>query len=322
MLNYVMHSESVPMKRLRVWVAALTVCLVTTADAGNRSGTVTAQFLKLPVDARSTAMGNAFVSLANGATSIGYNPAGILSISNVGFGGTYNSWFADITHSFFAVAANLGEDLGSIGVGVTVLSTDEMKVTTPQFPEGTGEVFKATDFAYTVTYARQISEMFGLGLSAKYITSNLYNTDINANSIAFDIGTLYDIPVLRTRLGISLLNLGRDLKFINEQYSLPTSLRFGARTSVYEDDMHRAYIALQVGRPNDADEQYNVGAEYVFSNLLALRGGYRFNYDTEDWSGGVGFDLGSIHLDGRLDYSYTHFKFLPGTHMFTIEIGF
>ncbi len=307
--------------KLLVGSLVLSVLLVPGLKAGNRSGIVTAQFLKLPSNARATAMGNAQVALAEGALSISYNPAGILSAQNITFGGTYNAWFADITHSFMGVAANLGE-WGSIGAGITVLTTDDIVVTTPAFPEGTGELFKASDYAFTLSYARQVSEEFGIGVNAKYIKSFLYNDEIKGSSVAFDIGSLYDIPLLRTRLGISLNNLGKDITYINEQYSLPTALRFGARTTVFQEENHLLYGAFQVSRPNDADEQYNIGMEYVFQNIIALRGGYRFNYDTENWSGGLGVSLNSLGIDGKLDYSYTNYKFLPGTHMFSTEIGF
>jgi hypothetical protein len=297
------------------------VLFAAVAQGGNRSGIVTAQFLKLPSNARATAIGNAQVPLAQGALSISYNPAGILSVKTISFGGTYNAWFADITHSFTSVAVNLNE-WGTIGAGVTVLTTDDMIVTTPAFPEGTGELFKATDYAFTVSYARQISEEFGIGISGKYIKSFLYNDELKASSVAFDIGSLYDIPILRTRLGISLNNLGKDMTYINEQYSLPTALRFGARATIHQEENHLVYGVVQVSRPNDSDEQYNVGIEYVFQDFLALRTGYRFNYDTENWSGGLGINLSTIGVDGTLDYAYTNYKFLPGTHMFSMEVGF
>jgi hypothetical protein len=291
------------------------------ADAGNRSGTVSGQFLKLPTNARVSAMGNAQAALAEGASSIGYNPAGILSVTNASFGGTYHQWFAEITHSFYSVAVNL-QEWGTVGMGMTLLTTDDMPVTDQFFPEGTGQMFKSTDVAYTVSYARQISEDFGLGLSAKYIRSYLYNSDYRATSFAFDIGSIYDIPALRTRLGISIANLGKDLKYIYEQYSIPSVLRFGARITALREDDHLVYIALQVGRPNDAEEQYNLGVEYTFQNLVSLRTGYRFNYDTENWSGGLGLSLQSLGINGSLDYAYTNYKYLSGTHMFSTEIGF
>ncbi len=304
-----------------VTIILLLLFVVARSEAGNRSGSVSGQFLKIPINARAAGMGNAQVPLAEGALSIAYNPAGILSVQDVSFGGSYNAWFADITHSFFAVAANLHE-WGTVGVGVTVLTTDDISVTTPAFPEGTGELFKASDYAFTLSYGRQISEMFALGLSVKYIKSYLYNSDLKANTIAFDIGTIYDIPDLRTRLGISVTNLGKDLKYINEQYSIPTALRFGARTTIYEEEGQKVFAAFQVGRPNDADEQYNVGVEYTYHDLVSLRTGYKFNYDTENWCGGLGVSLVSLGINGSLDYSYTNYKFLSGTHMFSTEIGF
>lgn len=301
-------------------VLGLTFFILSEASAGNRSGSVTGQFLKLPVNARAAAMGNAQVALAEGASSIAYNPAGMLSVQGVSFGGMYNAWFADISHSFLGIAASLRE-FGTVGFGVIFLATDEMPVTTPGFPEGTGEFFRASEYAYTLSYALQISLEFGLGLSVKYINSSLYNSDIGSNAIAFDIGTVYDMPILRTRLGISVNHLGEDLKYIHEQYSLPTALRFGARTVLYQEEDHFLNAAFQIGRPNDADEQYNLGFEYAFQDMIFLRTGYRFNYDTENWSGGIGVRLNYLDMKGTLDYAYTNYKFLPGTHMFSLEIG-
>lgn len=302
-------------------VAIVASGLVMKGYGGNRSGAVSGQFLKLPFNARAAGIGNAQVALAEGALSMASNPAGVLSIEEASFGSTYNQWWADIMVGFVGVGVKL-DDWGTIGAGVTLLTTDNMAVTTAAFPDGTGEQFKSTEAAYTITYARQISDLFGIGLSAKYITSNLYNKEITSNSVAFDIGTLYDIPVLRTRLGISITNLGQDLKYITEQYSLPTALRFGAKTTVIQEDMHLVSAVFQIGRPNDADEQYNVGLEYTFHELLSLRGGYKFNYDIEDWSGGMGVSLTGLGLKGTVDYAYSHYKFLPGTHMFSLELGF
>jgi hypothetical protein len=291
------------------------------AFAGNRAGTVSAQFLKMPVNARATAMGNAQVAIAQGASSIAYNPAGMLSVANIGVGGTYNMWFADITHSFVGAAVNL-QEWGTVGVGMMTLGTDDMVVRTHQFPEGTGELFRAADYAVTFSYARQVSQEFGLGLSAKYVKSYLYNSEITAAAVAFDIGTLYDIPALSSRLGISVNNLGSDLKYIHEQYSLPTALRFGIRTTMYQEEHHLLHAVLQIGRPNDADEQYNLGFEYDFDSMVFLRTGYRFNHDTENWSLGVGVGLESIGIDGSFDYAFTNYRYLSGTHMFSLEVGF
>jgi hypothetical protein len=68
------------MKRKHAFLAGLILLLfgVVETQAGNRSGIVTAQFLKLPTSARATAIGNAQVALAEGPISLAYNPAGVL----------------------------------------------------------------------------------------------------------------------------------------------------------------------------------------------------------------------------------------------------
>jgi hypothetical protein len=213
-------------------------------------------------------------------------------------------------------------DIGTVGVSVTLLATDDMDVTTPQRPEGTGERFRASDYAFSVAYARQVSDKFMVGINAKIIQSYLYNTEIGASTFAFDVGTLYDIPILKSRLGVSLNNIGKDLQYLSEPYSLPTSLRFGVLVDVFNEENHQFKTTLQIARNNDAAEQYNVGGEYVFSSMLALRGGWKFAYDVEDLTAGFGTNLSLMGITGKLDYGYNNFKYLPGTHSVSLEILF
>jgi len=289
--------------------------------AGNRSGTVTAQFLKLPLSARAVAMGGAEVAVADGASSIGFNPAGLMSVQNYGFGASYTSWFANIQYEYAGAAMRLG-DIGTIGASATVLTTDDMIETTPAFPEGTGRTFRSSEYAFSLAFARQVTDQFMLGINAKVIQSNLYNTELGASSFAFDIGTLYDIPVLQSRIGVSLTNIGKDLQYINETYSLPTALRFGVLVDIVKQENHKVVTTFQITRLNDADEQYNVGAEYTLENMFALRGGWKFGYDQENVTGGFGMKLMTFGIDGEVDYGYNNFKYLPGTHSFTIELQF
>ena len=310
-------------KEISVMIIIVVMLLMVSGqmEGGNRSGTVSGQFLKLPLSARAVGMGGAQVAVARGVSSLGYNPAGIMAISNYGAAATYTSWFADIQYSYFGVVKNLG-GFGSVGASVIVLTTDDMMETTPAFPEGTGRYFRASDMAVSLGYARQVTDQFMVGLNGKMIQSYLYNTELGNATFAIDIGTLYDIPVLRSRIGVSLTNIGRDLKYINETYSLPTALRFGVLVDMVKAENHSVVSTLQVTRLNDADEQYNLGAEYVFNETFALRGGWKFAYDQEDVTGGFGMKLNMLGVDGTFDYGYNNFKYLPGTHSFTLEFQF
>jgi hypothetical protein len=311
------------MKKRSAAFAVVLLALVIAPDAlaGNRSGTVSEQFLKLGTSARAIAMGGAQVAIAEGSSSIAFNPAGMMSVNDVGFAASYTQWLADISHEYAGVVKNL-PGIGAIGISVVTLTTDDMIETTPQAPEGTGRTFRASDYAFSVAFARQVTDQFRVGLNGKIIKSYLFDDEIAASSFAFDIGTLYDIPLLRSHIGVSLTNIGKDVKFINETYSLPTALRFGVLFDVMKEADQQLVTTLQITRLNDADEQYNFGAEYVFNNLLALRGGYKFAYDQEDYTGGFGIKLNSFGFNGSIDYGYNHFNFLSGTHSFTLDVQF
>jgi hypothetical protein len=288
-------------------------------EGGNRSGIVSEQFLKIPTSARAVGIGGAQVAVAEGVSSIAFNPAGMLAVSDIGVGFTYTHWFADIQHTYAGAVKNF-PGIGAIGVSLTLLTTDDMIETTPQFPEGTGRNFRASDYAVSIAYARQVTDQFRVGVNGKYIQSYLFNTEIGASSFAFDIGTLYDIPILRSHIGVSLTNIGKDVKFLQEQYSLPTALRFGVVVDVLQDVKNKLIGTLQISRLNDSEEQYNVGTEYVFNEIVALRGGWKFAYDHENFTMGVGFRLNTLGFNSVLDYGYNNFKYLPGTHSFTLEI--
>jgi hypothetical protein len=304
--------------------AAITFILLVCAApllAGNRSGTVSEQFLKIGTSARAIGMGGAQFGVAEGASSIAYNPAGILAIEDYGFAATYTQWFAGINHEFAGIVKNM-PGLGAIGASVVVLSTDDMIETTPAAPEGTGRTFKASDYAFSLAFGRQVTDQFRVGVNAKVIKSYLFDTEVGASTFAFDIGTLYDVPVLRSHIGVSLTNIGKDVKFINETYSLPTALRFGIVVDLYQEANQQWISTLQITRLNDANEQYNLGTEYVLNNMFAVRAGYKFAYDQEDFTGGFGVKLNSLGLHSSLDYGYNHFVYLPGTHSFTLEVQF
>jgi hypothetical protein len=307
--------------RITAILLMILMIVVSNTIAGNRSGVVSEQFLKLSTSARAVGIGGAQVAVAEGVSSIAFNPAGMMTVNDMSVGMSYTAWFADIQHSFVGVVKNI-PGIGAVGVSVIMLVTDDMIETTNSFPEGTGRNFRASDYAFSIAYARQVTDQFRVGINGKYIQSYLYNTEVGASSFAFDIGTLYHIPMLRSHIGVSLTNIGKDIKFIQEQYSLPTALRFGILVDVLQQENNQLITTMQISRLNDADEQYNFGAEYVFNNLVALRTGWKFAYDHESFTGGFGVKMDPIGINGTLDYGYNYFKYLPGTHSFTFELQF
>ena len=60
-------------------------------------------------------------------------------------------------------------DFGNIGFSFTSLSMEDMKVRTVEQPDGTGENFSAGDMAIGLSYARNLTDRFSVGITAKYI---------------------------------------------------------------------------------------------------------------------------------------------------------
>jgi len=83
---------------------------------------------------------------------------------------------------------------------------------------------------------------------------------------------------------------------------------------------------LDALHPSDNYESVNVGAEYIFMNLLSLRGGYKslfLDSAEETWALGVGIHkqlIGNITLS--FDYSYQDFGRLSDIQKFTFSMRF
>ena len=65
-----------------------------------------------------------------------------------------------------------------------------------------------------------------------------------------------------------------------------------------------------------------MGLEYVFMDMFSLRGGYKFNYDIESFTAGLGFyyDISGVRV--KADYSYSDMDFFDAVNRFTVGLGF
>lgn len=79
----------------------------------SKRGTVAAPFLNISQGARATAMGSAFVAVADDPTAVFWNPAGVARLRQNGFAVDHTQWIADLKYNFIAGSINLGR-LGAI----------------------------------------------------------------------------------------------------------------------------------------------------------------------------------------------------------------
>ena len=313
------------------------------------SGTTAAQFLKIEVGAKSIGMGGAFVSLANDASALYWNPAGIAKLQNndVMFSHTY--WLAGTNHNFAGVILKLS-DQQSIGFSYTSLTVGDMPVRTEMFPDGTGEYFNAADFSIGLSYGLNLTDIFSIGFTGKYIGERIWH--MSASAMAFDVGILYNTPVRGLNLGMSISNVGSKIQydgrdnFINysfdptqhgnssnifasiqmDSWSLPMIFRVGLSMKFIDNDVNKFTMSVDANYPNDYNEYLNLGCEYGFMQRFFIRVGYKslFKINSEEGlTAGIGFvyyitDENLL----RFDYAYADFGRLNAVHRITASFGF
>jgi hypothetical protein len=320
------------------------------AQRVTKTGTTAAKFLSIGIGPRANAMGAAYSSVADDASAMYWNPAGIARISEYQTAFTYTKMFADINVNYFGAVIPAG-DIGVFGIGITALNIGEMEVTTEYYPEGTGEKFNAGSYAFGLTYAKYITSDFAVGVTFKYIREGIYNS--SAEGLGVDVGTVFTTPFYGIKFASSISNYGSKLQmsgddllirhdpdpqragnnqtidalYSTDQYELPLRLQIGLSRDFTILDEHRLTFAVDAIHPNDNNQWVNVGGEIsLFNNLLSLRGGYKglFLDDTQE-----GLTLGAgIHYGGlgvfkiSVDYSYQQMKYLDHLHSFGVVLGF
>lgn len=307
-------------------------------------GTSGAQFLQIPVGARAEAMSGAFIGLTDDASSVFWNPAGIVKINNVQAHFSYMSWFDLFDFNAASIVYNAGE-LGSFAASMISLSTNKMEITTVEQPNGTGRYFDYGDVALGVSYAKYLTDRFNVGITVKFINQSLYNE--TARGFAFDIGTQYKLDFQNITIAMCMSNFGADLKYdgpdldftyrvdnnyptsrlvpsrlSTEEYPLPLGFQVGIGFDVFEYDFMKMKGAIDVTHPNDNAERAHFGTEFSFFDRFFVRGGYKYNYDDQDFTFGAGANvpLGSTAI--YFDYAYSLYDILPSVHRISVNLSF
>ena len=149
----------------------------------SKVGTTAAKFLGIPVGARATAMGTAFVSVADDATATYWNPGALDRMPNNQMIVQQTNWLVD-TKIFYLGAGYKWNNIGTIGVSAHFFSSGEIEETTLLQPDGTGRTFSADDFALGLTFSRRITNRFSTGVTVKLIQESLAKEKASAVAVA------------------------------------------------------------------------------------------------------------------------------------------
>ncbi len=326
-----------------------------------RVGTTAANFLEIGVGAAGSAMGEAYVSVANDLSAIYWNPAGLAFMKQNEAQFMYQPWVVDI-NTEFAGAALVVPRLGTFAASIFHVDYGQMKVTTMEYQDGTGETFSANDYNMNIAFSRKLAEWFSFGATGKYVSSQIWHS--KASAVALDLGVIVNTHFFSPtgergnglRIGMSISNYGTRLQydgidllnpidilpsqngnysdvagqFRMQQWELPLIFRLGTSYDILHTSYNRLTLAVDALHPNNNSESVNVGAQYELNIPTAgkfyLRGGYKSLFMAQSEYGmtfGAGMALEMMGNVGiKIDYAYKTMGVLKNPQCFTVGVYF
>ncbi|HEY8512010.1 MAG TPA: type IX secretion system outer membrane channel protein PorV [Cyclobacteriaceae bacterium] len=271
--------------------------------------TTAVPFLLISPDARHAALGETGVASSPDANSAYWNPAKLVFIPT-DFGGSlsYTPWLGKIINDmsisyltgFYKItqeqAVSLGLKYFDLG---DIFFTDDGR---------DGWNYNPREFAIELTYSRKLTEQLSVGLTGKYVHSNLtgaYSSQgLDARpgkSVAADIGIYYTAEIQNSRgsilsLGANISNIGAKITYSDNSNKdfLPTDLRLGGAFTTALDGFNSLTFLVDFNK---------LLVPTIDKNQTLLRG--MFSSFT-DAPGGFSEEIHEITLSTGIEYWYEH----------------
>ncbi len=305
-----------PLTRRPARAALLAAALAAApAAAPAYQGTSGADFLSTRPSARAAAMGGAFVALGDDLSALYYNPAAMAHLQGPSMNFLEFSQVAQVSMEELAYAQPF--PVGTLALGVVYQG--EPAINNPQ---ATDNPVVAWNLAVTAAYAdslRVLADSLGLdlpdfvrgaevGVGVKYIQSQLGGA--TAYDGAVDLGARVPLDE-GIELGVSLLNLGPPITFIQYGDPLPATALVGLSRSFAPIWYNQFNVDADLDYPLQDLTRLHFGLEDWIDRSIALRVGYVL--DSQDSLNGMTFGVGAQlvqqGLTFHLDYAVVPFYF-------------
>ena len=191
-------------------------------DDNNRVITTAVPFLSITPDARAGGMGDAGVATSSDANSIHWNPAKLVFIDhNIGFALSYSPWLSkiinDMSLSYLSGYYKISQEQ-AIAVSLRYFDLGEIFFTdNSNVQQGR---FNPKELALDATYSRKLTNNLSIGVTARYVHSNLTgnftSSTIEAkpgNTASVDVAVFYmkEFQNSELSLGANISNIGAKL---------------------------------------------------------------------------------------------------------------
>lgn len=293
------NEKTMKMKVKYILSTALIVLLTASVVmAGNkqRIGQAGAPELLINPWAAATGWGGANVASVSGLEATYLNIAGSAFLNQTQLGYANTNWLVgtDISINSIGLVQKVG-DAGALGVYVQNMDLGEIETTTTESPEGGLGTFNPKYSTIGVSYAKEFSNSIYGGAVLKLVSGGI--SDVKTSGVAIDAGIQYVTGAQRQlHFGITLRNVGPTMKYTGDgmsfrgtvppngvdmtvehrsaDFELPTQVKIGLAYDFNFGIGQRITVAGAFTSNSFSKDQFHLGVEYDFKNILQLRGGY------------------------------------------------
>ncbi len=293
----------------------IVVILALSGQVIAQSGESSFDFLLIGPGSRAAAMGEAYTAISGDAGAPYFNPASAALMDGTEFSLMHVKYLTDVTMEHFSVIAHSKRFHYGLGLYYGKVANIERRDVVPtDQPLGT---FDEHNFTASFLWALPLNDRLAIGNTIKWAYEKI---DINsASALGLDFGAFYTLRP-EIALGVSVRNLGTQPKFDSVSFDLPRELRIGASYRMLPETKLAGLILSSdfiVTKWGNKKSKLNIGGEYTYQDLISLRMGYGFGYDSRNFS-----------LGGGITYTnyYFEYAFVPSnnnlndTHRFTLRI--
>ncbi len=206
-------------------------------------GITSVPFLQIEPDSRAAGMGNTGVAIADNASAVFWNPAGLAYQSGNQVSITHSEWLpqfnADLFYDYLVGKYHM-KDIGTFAAHITYLNLGE-QLRTDETGIEQGR-FNSYEFAGGLSYGFKIDKNWSLGTGVRFIYSSLADGNVGGqninpgSSIGVDVAGMYKSNSFEflgreanINGGLNLSNIGPGVNYTDnaQKDPLPTMLRIG-----------------------------------------------------------------------------------------------
>lgn len=234
-------------------------------DTTRRVITTAVPFLTISPDSRSAGMGDAGVASSPDAASAHWNPAKLAFIQNdYGFSLSYTPWLGNIIPDMsISYASGYYKINRERTVGMSLRYFDLGDITFTNILGINIGQFNPREFALDGSYSQMLTENMSIGVSLRFIYSNLTGNvwqstheAQSGTSVAADIGWFYDKEIMlsgknsHVALGVAITNIGQKMTYSDDKNKefIPTDLRMGGSFTTHLDPYNKLTFLLDLNK--------------------------------------------------------------------------